>query len=489
MFHIRHDQVITEDTSFVLPNTPDMSVSLQVMMWNIEKGKSIVISGNAGSGKSYLLKEFINYIRKETEYVIRVTAPTGIAAFNIEGETIYRALGLGLCNGDMVKLWIIIQSRRQQYAKGKRKRGQQDDEPPYESTISFLTDTDILVIDEAFMLNSDFFTTLDYLSRQARNVRDKPFGGMQLVLVGDALQLGPVRPPAGRPFIFNTEAYKLLDMARIHLCHNYRQRDNAAFLDLLNAVRFGNVNADHIALLRSRIIPTTREFSTPPDVHSVHLYCRREEVDRENEKRLHRLSDPKFFFKAIFSIALKQSAKTTIMNKTELKIAQEKLDDPKFLDENFIVRDVQCCKGAQMMIRTNALYDQGFFNGSLVEVLSISPTEGIRVKSVTNGQEVTISPMLFKVPVTNTLEITLNQYPLCLAWAMTIHKSQSLTLPHITVGTRCFSPGQLYVALSRAPDINGIYLLAFDVRCIITDQTAVRFESLPNPFENEKQIS
>ena len=140
-----------------------------------------------------------------------------------------------------------------------------------------------------------------------------------------------------------------------------------------------------------------------------------------------------------------------------------------------------------MMIRTNALFDQGFYNGSLVEVLAISAIDGIRVKSLSHGQEVNVVPMTFKVPVTNHLEITLNQYPLCLAWAMTIHKSQSLTLPYITVGTNCFSPGQLYVALSRAPDINGIFLLGFDVKCIKTDQTAVRFENLPNPFLEKKE--
>lgn len=136
-----------------------------------------------------------------------------------------------------------------------------------------------------------------------------------------------------------------------------------------------------------------------------------------------------------------------------------------------------------MMIRTNAYYEMGLFNGSLVVVLSISVTDGIKVRTLT-GQEIYITPITYRVPVTKTLEITLTQYPLCLAWAMTIHKSQSLTLPCITIDlSKCFAAGQAYVALSRATNLDGIYLLGFDQKSILTDQTAVEFENLPNPFE------
>lgn len=486
IYHIKIDQVKTEDSTFDISHSDVIgSAALKTMMWNLDKKRHITISGGAGSGKSYLLKEFIKYIRDHTDLKIRITAPTGIAAFNVEGETIYRALSLGLATEPMHLIWLKIRTLVDNYKKTKvnrkRKRGCDPDSPPYENTLRFLKETDILVLDEAFMLNPEFFTKLDFLARKANANELEPFGGMKLVLVGDAMQLGPIMPPKNTPFIFNTESFSHLNMARIHLCHNYRQRDNAEFLELLNAIRFGNVTAKHLALIRSRIMPT------PEGVHSVHMYCHRESVKQENDRRLKQLiarGAKEYKFSAKYDIGIKPYIETTVKNAAEVKIAEERLKNTKFIDDNFMVQDVHFCIGAQMMLRTNAYFELGLFNGSLVEVLDVSPTEGIKVKAIT-GQELFISPMTYRVPVTKTLDITLNQYPLCLAWAITIHKSQSLTLPCITIGLKeCFSAGQLYVAFSRAPDLSGIYLTGFDPKSILTCQTAADFERLPNPFEN-----
>ncbi len=486
IYHVKHDEVMKGDEPFTV-TTSDVvgSTSLQLMVQLIDQRKSIAISGNAGSGKSHLLREFIIYARKETDWRIRVTAPTGIAAFNVEGETIYRALGLGLATDNMVHIWHKIHFAEVGFKSGKkRKRGQPTPkEPPYAQTLSFLRDTDILLIDEAYMLNSNFFISLDYFARQARNHKGIPFGGLQLVLVGDAAQLGPVNPPANYPFIFNTETFTHLPLARIHLCHNYRQRDNAEFLDLLNAVRFGEVNADHIALIRSRMVPS------PPDMHIVHMYCRREEVDDYNDSRLEQLLEKgavKHHFPANYQIVLKKKYEDLPKkDPKEVATAQQRLIDAKFLSENLMVQEVTCCIGAQMMVRTNFYFDSGLFNGSLVEVISIQE-DTIKVKSL-QGQEFVIAPVIYKVPVTKTLDITLKQFPLCLAWAITIHKSQSLTLPYIKVDlSKCFCAGQAYVALSRATNLNGVFITGFNPSSILTDQTAVKFEKLSNPYEKKK---
>jgi ATP-dependent exoDNAse (exonuclease V) alpha subunit len=483
IYHINIDQVETSDSSFDISScTVDGSTGLKTLLWNLDKGRHVTISGGAGSGKSFLLKEFIKYVREQTDNTIRVTAPTGVSAFNVEGETIYRALGLGLACEPMHVLWAKIKNATERYTKGgpqKRKRNNQDEGPPYEQTMKFLRETDYFIIDEAYMMNPNFFVTFDYLARKANGSDLVPFGGKQLVLVGDAMQLGPILPPANIPFIFNTESFKNLNMARIHLCHNYRQRDNADFIDLLNAVRFGNVHSHHLAMIQSRLVPV------PEDAHCVRMFCHRKSVDEENDRRLQQLLDKGaqlYQFDANYSISIKQYASTTVKPPAELKIAQERLKNQKFLEDNFVIGDIKFCMAAQMMLRTNDYFNLGLYNGSLVEVIGFSATDGIRVR-VISGQELNIGIKQFRVPVTKSLEITLHQYPLCLAWAITIHKSQSLTLPCIQIDlSSCFSPGQAYVALSRATDLSGIYLTGFQPKSILTCQTAAAFENLPNPF-------
>ena len=216
-----------------------MDVDEQLIWRILNSERHILISGKAGSGKSHLLERFVANL-EGTTHSFAICAPTGIAAYNVGGETLHRRLGLGLAKDDRVSLFNMVKKNQRKYAR----------------TWKFLTTVDILIIDEISMVNPELFTTLDYLFRQARN-STKTFGGVRLICVGDFTQLGPVDKdnpdPSASTFVLDTEAWKRMEMSRIFLDRSFRQKDGDPFLDLLNEVRIGNISDKSMDLLMSRI--------------------------------------------------------------------------------------------------------------------------------------------------------------------------------------------------------------------------------------------
>jgi ATP-dependent DNA helicase PIF1 len=218
-----------------------MKVDEKLIWRNLNSNRSILISGKAGSGKSHLLDRFISHCPPSGftfSYVL--SAPTGIAAYNVGGETIHRVLGLGLAEETPVALF-------QKIIKYKRR---------YKKTFKFLEETDLLIIDEVSMLQTELFVKLDYLFRKVRKSSD-PFGGVLLLMVGDFTQLGPVckdNQNQRHKYIFQTEPWQLLSLSRIYLNRSFRQKEGDPFLDLLNHVRIGELNDHHLKLLKSRKI-------------------------------------------------------------------------------------------------------------------------------------------------------------------------------------------------------------------------------------------
>jgi ATP-dependent DNA helicase PIF1 len=221
----------------------DMKVDEELMWRIINSKRNVLISGKAGAGKSYLLERFVTTCEASLiSYAL--CAPTGIAAYNVGGETIHRRLGLGLANDDPVSLFKLISGNRRKYAR----------------TWKFLTGTDILIIDEISMVHSDFFKKLDYLFRKAKNSAE-PFGGIILIMVGDFTQLGPIteRSVTGdtalsnERFVVDSECWQRMPISRIFLNRSYRQKEGDPFLDLLNEVRTGHLSEAGKALLYSRI--------------------------------------------------------------------------------------------------------------------------------------------------------------------------------------------------------------------------------------------
>jgi len=499
-YHINHDQVISDDPQFHHQNwfnnasikPRDISVCEQMkpdeaaIWYNLNQRRNVLVSGIAGSGKSHLLQRFIHNIKTQTSFKVRVTAPTGIAANNINGETIYRALGLGLANESPEILWNKIQKKlrvRREYNGGI-----------IDFTLEFLEDTQILIIDEISMLVPQLINLLDLLFRRVRGKPLEPFGGVLLIMFGDFLQLGPIHDCKSKPFVFCAESFMSMSLGRIHLCHNFRQGDTNPFLDILNSIRIGELTEAQIRVLQTRLISNVG----PPPINSVHLYCRKNDVETKNSECLQKLitkTNPLHHFKGEPVIRPRPFVMSKISQK-EKSLAQSKLTEA-FLEDCFVVRHVTTCIGAIMMIRSNHYFDQGLFNGSLVKVVFIGTktvmvpnTKPIRYQEVdiiqvecSKGRLHDIQRITFSKVLTSHLEVALEQFPLCLAWAMTIHKSQGLTLDSITIDLRNgFSPGQMYVGLSRVRSLEDIFLIDFKYHSLFVHEKAIEFENIPNPF-------
>jgi len=499
-YHINHDQVISDDSQFNRNNwfqnasmkPRDVTVCEQMkpdeaaIWYNLNQGRNVLVSGIAGSGKSHLLQRFINNVKTQTSYKVRVTAPTGIAANNIGGETIYRALGLGLANESPEVLWTKIQRKlrvRREYNGSI-----------IDFTLEFLEETQILIIDEISMLVPQLINLLDLLFRRVRGKPLEPFGGLAIVMFGDFLQLGPIHENKSKPFAFCAESFLSMRLGRIHLCHNFRQGDSNPFLDILNSIRIGELTDAQLKVLQTRLIANVG----PPPINSVHLYCRKNDVETKNNQCLQKLinqTNPLHQFKGEPIIRTRPFVMSKVSQK-EKSLAQSKLTE-EFLEDCFVVRHVITCIGAIMMIRSNHYFDQGLFNGSIVKVVFIGTktvmvpnTKPPRYQEVdviqvecSKGRLHDIQRITFSKVLTSHLEVALDQFPLCLAWAMTIHKSQGLTLDSITIDLRNgFSPGQMYVGLSRVRSLEDIFLIDFKYHSLFIDKKAIEFENIPNPF-------
>jgi hypothetical protein len=447
------------------------------LIWrNINSGHSVLISGQAGSGKSHLLDRFVSHCPKgEKGFVCVLGAPTGIAANNIDGETLYRLLGLGLATGNPVHLFRNMKKFPKRYVK----------------TWKFLKETDILVIDEISMVHPDFFTLLNYLFKKARNSTE-PFGGVLLIMVGDFTQLGPVSKnikPTQVQYAFQTEAWKLARISRIHLQRSYRQKEGSSFLNLLNGVRMGVLSDTYKDLLMSRICETPHIVSKDPGdktykLEPIDIFPYRNMVEERNNSKMKEL---KFggakvtHFPPYIHIESNDQWEGKRC-KIAIKKARELKRDPVKTKALFPVHDLDVCVGAQVMMRCNFYMSFKVFNGSMGIVTGIK-RDTVSVLFVVKGafmkKAIDVSRFQFKNRIGKTLNLIMDQFPLSLAWGTTIHKVQGLTLESARIDARkCFAPGQLYVALSRVRKIEDLALIGFDESSLIINDDAVRFETV-----------
>ena len=382
----------------------------------IGAGRNVLISGKAGTGKSTLLREFLeNTGHKE----VLVTAPTGVAALNIEGFTIHRAFGF-----------------RPSMVPSDLERG--GAWHPSTVTWDVLKKTDILVVDEISMVRADLFDMMDQALRRIRR-NGKPFGGVQLVLVGDLLQLPPVVTPNEAelfnsvwesPYFFSAQVYTQLDLEEVNLTQVWRQAD-PTFIDLLNEVREGSVGEESLENLNQLVAP---DFDAPDDW--VTLTSRKSTVARINRQKLANLSTEKF---------------------VSVAEGTGELPANSFSGED----ELHYAEGARVMTVINDPKGR-FVNGSFGQIVRATEHE-IEVRIDATGEVVTLTPHTWEINrpgvdgsrlVSETIG-TIRQFPVILAWAITIHKSQGKTIPklYIDLAGGTATDGQFYVALSRAVDL------------------------------------
>ena len=414
--------------------------------------RSIFLTGKAGTGKTTFLSGFV----KKTSKKHIVLAPTGIAAINAGGVTIHSMFGLPpraflptheRIDGN-IALNIADLMHHFKYRKEKLK---------------LLREIELIIIDEVSMLRADVLDMMDHSLRFVRR-NDSRFGGVQMLFIGDLYQLPPVvrdehilKQYYSSPFFFESHALKDVPLITIELTTVYRQTDEA-FLDILNDIREGVTGDIDFDLLNERYLPDFDPGAEP----YVYLTSHNRMADEINRKRLAELPGKSRFYAA---------------------------DIEGTFNENQYPNDevLELKPGCQVMfIRNDASGERKYFNGKLAEVLEVGEKEIVvqidgSEDSYTLKKETWEQKKYSLAPDKTIKEEILgsfNQYPIRLAWAVTIHKSQGLTFDRLIIDAgQSFASGQVYVALSRCRTLEGIVLkskITPDV--IITDRRVAQFQ-------------
>jgi ATP-dependent DNA helicase PIF1 len=380
--------------------------ALAVMM----SGESVFLTGAPGAGKTYVLNEFVGRAMRAGKR-LAVTASTGIAASHIGGTTIHSWSGLGILDGltpdDLKRL------------------GGSD------RLIKRYNSVDILVIDEVSMLHG---ARLDMVNQLAKLLRDseRPFGGLQVILVGDLFQLPPIsRGSNDFDFVHLSRAWAELDPRICYLTEQHRQQGNDDLLRFLEAMRRGEVSDEQGSVLQERLhqVPAAETVVT-------RLYAHNLDVDAINQRHLAALSGQGRRFQMYAKggrAKLEQLAKSLLAPEVlELKV------------------------GAEVMFVANN-FAEGFVNGSRGQVIEFD--DDTPVVRLLNGREIYVEPHTWSLSEDGRIRAEISQLPLRLAWAITIHKSQGMSLDAAEIDlSRAFTPGMGYVALSRVRSLQGLYL-------------------------------
>ena len=397
----------------------------------LKNGHNVYLTGAAGSGKTYLLNKYIQYL-KVKRVNVGITAATGIAATHMEGITIHSWAGIGI-------LRTASDKEIQAIAGVKR-------------IAKRLQKTQTLIIDEVSMLDAD---RLDLIEKVARIAREswKPFGGLQVVLCGDFFQLPPVAK-ANEPLprlMYKSAAWQNLNLKVCYLHEQHRQGDQE-ILRILNAIRsasFDEAVVDRLYQCR------TNELSLNPLSRFVKLYTHNPDVDLENERELARIPGGKYRYHMQMSGVL--------------KIA-ESLKDGCLAPESLILK-----KGAAVMFVKNN-FEKGYVNGTLGTVSGFNET-GFPVITLRNNKEIVAEPATWSVEDNSKILAQNKQIPLRLAWAITVHKSQGMTLDAAQVDlSKCFERGMGYVALSRVRSLSGLRVLGFNDMALKVDEETLAFD-------------
>lgn len=421
----------------------------------LESGANVFLTGAPGAGKTYILNEFIRRSRSRGARVA-LTASTGIAATHINGQTIHSFSGIGVAN--------VLTDSLIKRIKPSRKRA--------------IEAVDILVIDEISMLHAWMFDMVDQVCRIMR--RDpRPFGGLQVVISGDLYQLPPVstraqnlellqsnpeyvesrqayaqagRDPEG--FVTQSLVWPQLNPQVCYLTEQHRQ-DNGELLNVLTHIRQGAVDSRDELILGTRVGITPRE----EDV-TVRLFPVNKQADQLNDARLDALDEDEHVFTAT------SSGQASLVEQLKKNMLAPKL--------------LRLKTGAAVMALRNDA-DKQYVNGSLGTVTGfVSESKGgWPIVSFENGNRVVMKPQSWDMMDGETVLASVSQVPLRCAWAITIHKSQGMSLERAAMDlSRTFAPGMGYVALSRVQSLEGLYIAGINSRAYSVSDEAVRLDSI-----------
>ncbi len=407
-------------------------------------GQNVFLTGKAGTGKTTFLK----HLQRQSLKRMIVVAPTGVAAINAGGVTIHSFFQLS-------------------FAPQVGNESEQNNHKRFNKTkINIIRSLDLLVIDEISMVRADILDAIDRVLRRYRR-KNKPFGGVQLLMIGDLRQLAPVikddewnilRQVYESVYFFSSQALQRTSYVSIELTHVYRQQDDR-FIKVLNKVRDNKLDREAAEILNQRYIP---DFEVPQDSDYITLCTHNVQAKRLNENALAKLTTREGIMRATVEGNFPEYAYPT--------------------DEELHLKE-----GAQVMfVKNDHNPEKRFYNGKIGKVTHLSKNE-LRVLCPGDEEEIEVEPLVWEnvkysidektAEIKEEVEGTFKQIPLKTAWAITIHKSQGLTFEHAVIDAHAsFAHGQVYVALSRCRTLEGLVLSTpISERSIISDNTINHF--------------
>lgn len=412
--------------------------------------RHLFITGKAGTGKSTLL----DYCKENSKKNLVILAPTGVAALNVKGQTVHRFFGFPI-NISVEKI-----TSKQFMPRAKR----------------IYKNLETLIIDEASMLRADLLDSIDAFLRLYGPEYDVPFGGVQLVLVGDLYQLPPVisaqeqaffKEKYATPYFFSAEVFRRIPLLVVELQKIYRQKDSD-FIELLSRFRSNSINEADITKLNSRLNQEHR--LTGLSTFEIYLTTTNKQAEEINQSRLEKLDGINYTSSAVV--------------------------DGSFNEDYYPTAEVLYFKiGAQIMFLNNDTKNR-WVNGSLGYIEKINLENGkvkhLSVRLHHNQKLVEVFPYAWEIykytlegkEIISEVIGSFAQYPFRLAWAVTIHKSQGKTFDNVVldIGRGTFAAGQLYVALSRCTSFEGLHLSQpIKRQHIMTDYRIFDFMSRYNP--------
>ncbi|GAB1606439.1 ATP-dependent DNA helicase PIF1-like [Argonauta hians] len=402
------------------------------------QGENVFFTGSAGTGKSFLLRRIIGSLPPEHTFA---TASTGVAACFIGGTTLHAFAGIGCGDGSIETCFQLAsrQSVKQNWLKCRH-----------------------LIIDEVSMVHKDYFDKLEAVARLiCRN--EKPFGGIQVIVCGDFLQLPPVTKKSdAKKFCFQSRAWQKCINVNMELTEVKRQED-PKFINILQNIRKG-LCPDHV---NEALQNTVNSFTQLNGIEATRLCTHKDDVNYINVNQLAKLKGEYHVFSATCNNEyISENDRCPVEPKLKLKI------------------------GTQVMLTKNLDVQQGLVNGARGVVCSFDKeNEGWPNVKFLSGRIECIRPMRWVIKSSSAVTVW-RQIPLKLAWAISIHKSQGMTLDFVEISLmRVFEAGQAYVALSRAKSLKGLRVLDFDRSCVRADPDVLNFYNRLRIFKSVAEIS
>jgi len=405
---------------------------MQNIALNILKtGSNSFITGSAGTGKTHLLNQFIFYL-KSRKIIPSIVAPTGIAASHLHGQTIHSFFSLGIrdiIDDDYLESMLEKKYLQTRFLKLK-----------------------VLIVDEISMVSPEIFTSIDKILRAFKEF-DKPFGGVQVVLCGDFFQLPPIsKGYKEKRFAWQSTAWRDLSLKTCYLEKKFRQDDDK-LITILDEIRIGNVSKNSYDILNSRYHKVL-----DIDFRPTKLYTHNVDVDRINNEELAKIESKSHLF--------------------SYKSEGTKKNIEKIFKSSLVLEELTLKKESVVMFIKNSP-EKGYINGTTGVVVEFDSDDKLPIVQTSYGKKIKVDSQDWSMEnESGNIVAKVSQIPLKLAWAITIHKSQGMTLDSAEIDlSKTFEVGQGYVALSRIKNIDGLRLMGLNDTALMVDPLILHIDS------------